>query len=58
VVDLPTQLYGGVWPNDPQTACADQDRYTDISAIDLPPFPWQNRPTFQQVVTLTRHLPG
>ena len=24
-------------------------------AIDLPPFPFQNRPTFQQVVTLTRH---
>jgi acyl-homoserine lactone acylase PvdQ len=53
----PGQLYGSVCPKDPQPACADEDRYTDVSAIDLPPFPFQNRPTFQQVVTLTRHLP-
>jgi hypothetical protein len=53
----PAQLYGGLCPKDPQPACADQDRYTSISAISLPPFPFQNRPTFQQVVTLTRRLP-
>ena len=28
-----------------------------VAAISLPPFPFQNRPTFQQVVTLTRKLP-
>ena len=48
----PQQLYGSICPNDPQPACADEDTYTEISAIDLPPFPFQNRPTFQQVVTL------
>jgi hypothetical protein len=53
----PKQLYGGVCPNDPQPACADQNSYTDISAITLPPFPFQNRPTFQQVVTVTRRMP-
>lgn len=52
----PKQLYGSICPKDPQPACADEDRYTGISAIDVPPFPFQNRPTFQQVVMLTRHL--
>jgi hypothetical protein len=51
------QLYGSVCPNDPEPACADQNTWTDASAISLPPFPFQNRPTFQQVVTLTRTLP-
>jgi acyl-homoserine lactone acylase PvdQ len=53
----PKQLYGGVCPSDPEPACADQNRWTEISAITIPPFPYQNRPTFQQVVTLKRHLP-
>jgi hypothetical protein len=53
----PQQLYGSVCPADPEPACADQNRYTYASAIALPPFPFQNRPTFQQVVTLTQHLP-
>jgi acyl-homoserine lactone acylase PvdQ len=52
----PKQLYGGVCPNDPQPACSDQNRWTEISAISIPPFPYQNRPTFQQVVQLKRHL--
>jgi acyl-homoserine lactone acylase PvdQ len=52
----PKQLYGGVCPSDPQPACSDQNRWTDTSAISIPPFPYQNRPTFQQVVQLTRHL--
>jgi acyl-homoserine lactone acylase PvdQ len=53
----PQQLYGAVCPKDPEPACADQNTWTYISAIQLPPFPYQNRPTFQQVVTLTTHLP-
>jgi acyl-homoserine lactone acylase PvdQ len=53
----PKQLYGGACPSDPQPACSDQNRWTYVSAIQLPPFPYQNRPTFQQVVVLRRHLP-
>ena len=53
----PEQLYGKVCPKDPEPACSDQNTWTYISAIRLPSFPYQNRPTFQQVVTLTRHLP-
>jgi hypothetical protein len=53
----PKQLYGGACPSDPQPACSDQNRWTEVSAINLPPFPYQNRPTFQQVVILKRHVP-
>ena len=53
----PQQLYGGVCPSDPEPACADRNSWTGASAISIPPFPFQNRPTFQQVVTLTRTLP-
>ena len=53
----PQQLYGSICPKDPEPACADQNTWTDASAIAIPPFPFQNRPTFQQVVTLTRTLP-
>src|SRR5579884_1010606 len=53
----PQQTYGSVCPNDPEPACADRNTWTDVSAISIPPFPFQNRPTFQQVVILTRHVP-
>jgi acyl-homoserine lactone acylase PvdQ len=53
----PQQLYGSVCPNDPEPACADRNTWTEVSAITIPPFPYQNRPTFQQVVVLTRHVP-
>jgi acyl-homoserine lactone acylase PvdQ len=53
----PQQLYGSVCPTDPEPACADRNTWTYASAIKLPPFPFQNRPTFQQVVTLTQQLP-
>jgi acyl-homoserine lactone acylase PvdQ len=52
----PKQLYGGLCPSDPEPACSDQNRWTDVSAISIPPFPYQNRPTFQQVVVLKRHV--
>jgi len=56
----PAQMYGGgdgACAPDPQPACFDQNRPTVTSGISLPPFPFQNRPTFQQVVTLIQRLP-
>jgi acyl-homoserine lactone acylase PvdQ len=56
----PAQLYGGgngACAGNPQPACYDQNRPTVTGGIELGPFPFQNRPTFQQVVTLTQKLP-
>jgi acyl-homoserine lactone acylase PvdQ len=56
----PAALYGGgngKCASDPQPACFDQNRPTETSGITLGPFPFQNRPTFQQVVTPTVKLP-
>jgi acyl-homoserine lactone acylase PvdQ len=56
----PQQLYGGgdgKCAADPQPACYDQNRPAVTSGIELGAFPFQNRPTFQQVVTLTQKLP-
>jgi hypothetical protein len=55
----PQQLYGNLsaCSSDLEPACADRNTWTEASAITIPPFPFQNRPTFQQVVTLTRKLP-
>jgi len=53
----PQQLYHGACASDPEPACSDRNTWTYVGAIKLPPFPYQNRPTFQQVVTLTQHLP-
>jgi acyl-homoserine lactone acylase PvdQ len=53
----PRALYGASCPSDPEPACSDQNIYTYASAIRLKPFPYQNRPVFQQVVTLTQRLP-
>ena len=56
----PAALYGGgdgKCAADPQPACFDQNRPFVTSGVSLPPFPFQNRPTFQQVVTLTQRLP-
>lgn len=55
----PQQLYGGgngKCAADPQPACYDQNRPQVTSGIELGAFPFQNRPTFQQVVTLTQRL--
>ncbi len=54
----PQQLYGnGDCSGDPQPSCYDQNRSTVASAISVPPFPFQNRPTFQQTVSLTHGVP-
>jgi acyl-homoserine lactone acylase PvdQ len=40
-----------------EASCFDETRSTEAAAIDVPTFPWINRPTFQQTVELTRQLP-
>jgi acyl-homoserine lactone acylase PvdQ len=51
-------LYGtGDCSSNPDPACYDQNRWTVASGIDEPPFPFQNRPTFQQTATPTSHAP-
>ena len=55
----PQKLYGGGNGNcsgDPQPSCFDQNRPAVTGGIALGPFPFQNRPTFQQTVTLTQRL--
>ncbi len=56
----PAALYGGgngQCSANPQPSCFDQNRPLVTSGVTLGPFPFQNRPTFQQVVTLTQRLP-
>lgn len=55
----PAALYGGGNGDcaaNPQPSCFDQNRPQGTSGIELGPFPFQNRPTFQQVVTYTQRL--
>jgi acyl-homoserine lactone acylase PvdQ len=55
----PAALYGGgdgACAADPQPSCFDANRSQETSGIELGAFPFQNRPTFQQVVTLTQKL--
>jgi hypothetical protein len=54
----PQQIYGhGACAEDAQASCFDMNRFTSASGVSVPPFPFQNRPTFQQVVELVRTLP-
>ncbi|MFN8162496.1 MAG: penicillin acylase family protein [Solirubrobacterales bacterium] len=56
----PQQMYGGgngKCAANPQPSCYDQNRPQVTSGVELGPFPFQNRPTFQQVVALTQRLP-
>jgi acyl-homoserine lactone acylase PvdQ len=58
LTETPAQIYGhGACAEDPQASCFDMNRFVSASGIEVPPFPFQNRPTFQQVVELTRTLP-
>jgi acyl-homoserine lactone acylase PvdQ len=52
-------IYGKAGPcvSNPQASCFDMNRSTIASAISVPPFPFQNRPTFQQVIELTQSAP-
>jgi acyl-homoserine lactone acylase PvdQ len=53
------QLYGqsSDCSSNAQASCFDMNRSTIASAVGMPPFPFQNRPTFQQAVELTRSVP-
>jgi acyl-homoserine lactone acylase PvdQ len=54
----PQQIYGqGACAENPQASCHDMNRWVNASGVSVPPFPFQNRPTFQQVVALTQQLP-
>jgi hypothetical protein len=54
----PAQIYGhGACAENAQASCFDMNRWVSASAITVPPFPFQNRPTFQQVIELTKKLP-
>jgi acyl-homoserine lactone acylase PvdQ len=54
----PQTLYGhGDCAGDPDPQCYDQNRSIITSAISVPPAPFQNRPTFQQTVSVKRNLP-
>jgi hypothetical protein len=55
----PEELYAfGACEDDPQPSCWDKNRSTVASGIDIPPSPFQNRPTFQQTVALGQGPPG
>jgi hypothetical protein len=50
----PQQIYGqGECAENAQASCFDMNRFVSASGVSVPPFPFQNRPTFQQVVELT-----
>jgi acyl-homoserine lactone acylase PvdQ len=56
----PQQLYGGGNGDcaaNPPPSCFDQNRPQVTGGIELKPFPFQNRPTFQQVATPTQRVP-
>jgi hypothetical protein len=51
-------LYGrGPCRTKPEASCFDMNRSTVTSALAIPDFPFQNRPTFQQVVQVEKRLP-
>jgi hypothetical protein len=54
----PEQTYGfGACATDPQPSCWDQNRPRITSAINKPgAFPFQNRPTFQQAVSVEKSV--
>ncbi|MEA2431354.1 MAG: hypothetical protein QOI19_1827, partial [Thermoleophilaceae bacterium] len=37
--------------------CSDETLSTSASGVSIPAFPLQNRPTYQQIVEVTRRLP-
>jgi hypothetical protein len=52
------QLYGsGDCDSDPAPDCFDRNRSTVVSGIEIGSFPFQNRPTFQQTVSIPRGVP-
>jgi acyl-homoserine lactone acylase PvdQ len=54
-----SDLYGkeATCAGTPEASCHDKNRFTIASGISQPPFPYQNRPTFQQVVEIMGAAP-
>ncbi len=52
-----TQLYQTSGCTDGDQPCYDEVRFRAIGAITVPPIPWINRPTHQQVVEVQGHRP-
>jgi acyl-homoserine lactone acylase PvdQ len=53
----PQQLYGfGDCQSDPQAACFDRNSSIVASGLSIEPQPFQNRPTFQQTVSVPRNI--
>jgi hypothetical protein len=51
-------VYGfGDCSGDPEPSCWDENRATHTSAISTPEMPFQNRPTFQQTVSVKHSVP-
>ncbi len=54
----PKELYGyGDCASNPQPSCFDRNRSTNASGLGIDPQPFQNRPTFQQAVSILNSLP-
>jgi hypothetical protein len=52
------ELYGfDDCESEPEPDCYDLNRSTVASGIDIGPAPFQNRPTFQQTVSIPKNLP-
>jgi acyl-homoserine lactone acylase PvdQ len=52
------ELYGhGDCAKDADAECFDRNRWVTAAAIDVPPMPFQNRPTFQQTVEIPKAAP-
>jgi acyl-homoserine lactone acylase PvdQ len=54
----PKQLYAfGDCASNPQPSCFDRNRSTNASGLGIDPQPFQNRPTFQQAVSILNTAP-
>jgi hypothetical protein len=54
----PADLYAkGDCSSDPDAECFDKNRWVEAAAVTVPPMPFQNRPTFQQVIDIPKRLP-
>jgi acyl-homoserine lactone acylase PvdQ len=54
----PADLYAkGDCASDPDAECFDKNRWVEAAAVTVPPMPFQNRPTFQQAISIPQRLP-
>jgi penicillin amidase len=48
----------GQWDSNGHIEKSDAIEFVSVGLVSVPDIPWQNRPTFQQVVEVTEHRPG